>query len=251
MSRVIGLDPSITVPVMAAAAPHDAAAVDIAVDTSTGSSKWPLQQQYARYRAHATRVVDMVQKAKPDVVMMSSPESIVLSGNSGVAPRRSYLVSALVVTELASRDIPVVLIGAKNLREVVLGLPDGTPQTAEQMRATAATALPKGGLVKHGNAIALAMVGAALLDIPTPWATPLKGALDVDKLELPHGFADTKAELETAAKVEAMKARAAELATMVKDSTPDQVKAGIAEDAARRGFDPTIYAALVHQATCP
>lgn len=251
MTRVIGLDPSITTPVMAAAVPHNAAAVPLETDPATGSSKWSLQRQYARYRDHAVRVADAVVKASPSIVVMSSPESIVLSGNSGVAPRRAYLVASLVVCELAARDVPVVLIGAKALREAVLGTEPGSVQTAEQMRATAAAALPKGGLVKHGNAIALAMVGAALMGVPTPWTTPLKGALDVEKLELPEGFADTRAELEAEAKTEAMKARAVELAAMVKGAKPEQVTAAINEDAASRGFDPTIYAALVHAATCP
>ncbi|ORA54188.1 hypothetical protein BST24_27020 [Mycobacteroides franklinii] len=235
---------------MVAATVKGVRGVDIETPAAAGSSKWPLQQQYQRYRDHADGIAESIVKFTPDIVVMSSPESIVLSGNSGIAPRRSYAVGVLVVSELVSRGVNVVLIGAKNLREVVLGAPDGTPQTAEQMRASAAGALGPDGLVKHGDAAALAMVGTALLDVPAPWATRLKGTLDVEKLELPHGFADTKAELESVAKAEAMKARAAELASMVKGSTPDQVKAGIAEDAAARGFDPDIYAALVHAATC-
>ena len=252
MLRALGLDPSITAPSMAAAVPHGAQAVAIETDPATGSSKWSLQRQYQRYREHAARVADAVEKAKPSIVVMSSPESIVLSGNSGVAPRRSYLVASLVVCELTARNIPVVLIGAKNLREAVLGTEPGSIQTAEQMRATAAAALPNGGVVKHGNAIALAMVGAAILEIPTPWTTPLKGAVDVEKLELPEGFADTRAALETEAKTEGMKTRAVQLAKLISGSnnSPKAVEDSIAFDVQKFGFDPAIYAALVHQHLC-
>lgn len=255
MARVIGLNPSITSPSMVAATVKGVRGVDIETPNATGSSKWPLQQQYQRYRDHAAGIADALVKFTPDVVVMSSPESIVLSGNSGIAPRRSYAVGVLVVSELVSRGVTVVLIGAKNLREVVLGAPDGTPQTAEQMRASAAGALGPEGLVKHGDAAALAMVGTELLGVAAPWATKLKGVLDVEKFELPPGFADTKAELEAEAKTEAMKARAVELVAELRsagnDQKPSIVKLAINEDVKRHGFDIDLYTALVHAATCP
>lgn len=250
MARVIGLNPSITAPSMVAATIKGVRGVDIDTPAAAGSSKWPLQQQYQRYRDHATGIADAIVKFTPDVVVMSSPESIVLSGNSGIAPRRSYAVGVLVVSELVARGVTVVLIGAKNLREVVLGAPDGTPQTAEQMRASAAGALGPEGLVKHGDAAALAMVGTALLEVAAPWATQLKGTLDVEKLELPPGFADTRAALEADAKNEAMKGRAGELAKMLVGAAPDAVEQSIDFDVQSRGFDRDLYAALVHQHMC-